>query len=610
MKSQYDIERMKYSDLAGSIQLPPYQRRLVWSAEQKKNFIDNISKGYPFGSILLYRYEGKKQLSLIDGLQRYSTLREYEEQPENYFTNYSPYIDKIFNQIEKGNNIVLSLDQHRDIEAELTKIIRNVLSDPQRTPRALRDTIRSEIPLYPTHHDGYLDYLLDLQEELVNDARRFLDLDNLTIPCIVFTGPEEQLPDVFANLNQGGTKLSKYQVLAAQWSQYEIALPESHLGNILLERVIDRYQNLLEERDLEIDGFDPQEMRENRRINLSEYCFALGELVAAKAEVFWGKLSTQDLSKREDTVNVLGYLSTAIALNVDNRSIAKLPNKRFLFQDPAFVDSLTEKVLHEYGMIQAAFEPWLRTPGKGESKKYESAAITDMQALSFFAELWHKHYILDEDAQIITVIENFKSKGYEQSRRNLVAYCISDIIGHMWQGAGDSRLASFYIPENATRNSYYVGIERDALNERLLAWYEEATAKPSINVDKVSRLLLCVFSSTDANKYTSDRYDVEHIIAKDKFRHTAGIPGGVLGNLMYLTPRTNRGKKSRNLFFLNDHEGAAYADEYLEMIRYPSRTEIDTAEEKLSQGSTEEATSLIINRGKEMLSFIANAVTK
>lgn len=180
----------------------------------------------------------------------------------------------------------------------------------------------------------------------------------------------------------------------------------------------------------------------------------------------------------------------------------------------------------------------------------------------------------------------------------------------MWQGAGDSRLASFYIPENATRNSYYVGIERDALNERLLAWYEEATAKPSINVDKVSRLLLCVFSSTDANKYTSDRYDVEHIIAKDKFRHTAGIPGGVLGNLMYLTPRTNRGKKSRNLFFLNDHEGAAYADEYLEMIRYPSRTEIDTAEEKLSQGSTEEATSLIINRGKEMLSFIANAVTK
>lgn len=610
MKSQYDVERMKYSNLVGSVQVPTYQRRLVWSAEQKKSFIDNISKGYPFGSILLYRYDGGKQLSLIDGLQRYSALREYEKQPESYFTNYAPYVERIVNQIEKGNNITLSPEQHRDIEAELAAILRNMLSDPQRTPRTLRDTIRSEVPLYPTHEDGYLDYLLDLQEELVGDARQFLDLDDLTIPCIVFTGPEEQLPDVFANLNQGGTKLSKYQVLAAQWSQYAIALPESSLGDDLLEKVIDRYQNLLEERDLEIDGFDPQEMRENRQINLSEYCFALGELIATKAEVFWGRLATQDLSKREDTANVLGYLSTAIALNVDNRSIASLPNKRDLFQDPAFVDSLTEKVLHEYGMIQAVFEPWLRIPGKDGSKKYESAAVTDMQALSYFAELWHKHYTLNENGRTINVIENFKSKGYEQSRKNLIAYCISDIIGHMWQGAGDSRLASFYVPEDTTRNSYYVNIGRDALNERLLTWYEEATAKPSISVDKASRLLLCVFSSKDAIRYTSDRYDIEHVIAKDKFRHTSGIPGGVLGNLMYLAPRTNRGKKSRNLFFLNDHEGATYTDEYLEMIRYPARTEIDTAEEQLSQGSTEEAARLIINRGKEMLSSIANLVTR
>ena len=58
MKSQYEVERMKYSDLEGSVVVPTYQRRLVWSEKQKESFIENISKGYPFGSILLYRYEG------------------------------------------------------------------------------------------------------------------------------------------------------------------------------------------------------------------------------------------------------------------------------------------------------------------------------------------------------------------------------------------------------------------------------------------------------------------------------------------------------------------------------------------------------------------------
>ena len=56
MKSQYDVERMKFIDLHGSVVLPTYQRKLVWSENQKTNFINNISLGYPFGAILLYRY--------------------------------------------------------------------------------------------------------------------------------------------------------------------------------------------------------------------------------------------------------------------------------------------------------------------------------------------------------------------------------------------------------------------------------------------------------------------------------------------------------------------------------------------------------------------------
>lgn len=127
MKSQYDIESMRYSNLDGKVKLPPYQRRLVWSDKQKKDFIDNISRGFPFGSILLYRYEGEKELSLIDGLQRFSTLRGYKENPEQYFTNYSEHVDHVIFNIEQGNNIELSDDQKRKLREEISTCVRTVL---------------------------------------------------------------------------------------------------------------------------------------------------------------------------------------------------------------------------------------------------------------------------------------------------------------------------------------------------------------------------------------------------------------------------------------------------------------------------------------------------
>lgn len=608
MKSQYDIERMKYSDLDGKVKLPPYQRRLVWSDKQKKDFIDNISRGFPFGSILLYRYEGEKELSLIDGLQRFSTLRGYKENPEQYFTNYSEHVDHVIANIEQGHSIELAEDSKRKLREEISACIRAVLKNSERSPCSLRDTIRNDVSIYPSEEE-YGDDLIDLQADLIKKAEQFLDLDDLMIPCIVFNGPEDQLPDVFANLNQGGTKLSKYQVLAAQWSHHSITLPDSENGNKLLEKVIDRYQKLIDERDLEIDGFDAQEMYESHQINLSEFCFAIGELIVEASEVFWGDLFTQDLSKKEDTINVVGYVSTAIALGVDNRSLGKLPDKLSLFRTEGFIDSLVKNMLHEYKVIQATFEQRLKLPGQASKRKYETACIADMQALSFFAELWHKHYVVNEKEQQIEVIDNYKQKGYEQSRQNLLAYCVSDVVNHQWQGAGDSRLASFYVPESASRNSYYVKLEKGLLSERLLNWYDEVTSKASVNIDKISRMLLCIFSSQHASEYTGEKYDVEHIIAKEKFKNNPqGIPGGVLGNLMYLIPKTNRGKKSRNLYFLLDHEGAQYSKEYLEMNRYPSRSQIDSAEERLAQGQTDEATRLIVERGKELLSVIANAL--
>lgn len=61
---------------------PEFQRRLVWTREDKNHFIDSILKGYPFPEI--YLADGEVDLStgqgtqlLVDGLQRVNTLVQY-----------------------------------------------------------------------------------------------------------------------------------------------------------------------------------------------------------------------------------------------------------------------------------------------------------------------------------------------------------------------------------------------------------------------------------------------------------------------------------------------------------------------------------------------------
>ncbi len=57
-------------------------------------------------------------------------------------------------------------------------------------------------------------------------------------PAFFFTGDKSELPEVFANVNLGGKKLTKYQVFAAQWNRYKVQLSQEKYSNEILERTI------------------------------------------------------------------------------------------------------------------------------------------------------------------------------------------------------------------------------------------------------------------------------------------------------------------------------------------------------------------------------------
>lgn len=59
-----------------------YQRKLVWSIEEKRAFIDSIIKGYPVPLVLLAEVttDKGKQLEIIDGMQRMNAIMSFIEQ--------------------------------------------------------------------------------------------------------------------------------------------------------------------------------------------------------------------------------------------------------------------------------------------------------------------------------------------------------------------------------------------------------------------------------------------------------------------------------------------------------------------------------------------------
>lgn len=607
MNGVYSRQHSIYLAMVQTVVLPSYQRKLVWSEKQKRDFIENISQGFPFGSILLYRYEGEKKLSLIDGIQRFSTLRSYSDNPAIYFTHYEPFIEAVLSNIESFGGVTLSDNQKDDLASKIEDVFRCCLEDPDCSALFVRDEIKNKISIFPSVSEAF-DALVNIQHDLKKAADDYLDLDDLVIPCVVFTGDESQLPEVFANLNQGGTKLSKYQVLAAHWTNYEFTLPRTDYADAILEKVVDRYLYLEEKRELLIVDFDCEEMEQTRTINLAEFCYAFGELIAEKTPVFWGDAAKAENDKKEDVFNLLGYLTTAIALGVDVRSINKLPDKRRLLESGDFVEALLEKVFGEYAVLQSEFARWLTIPGSGKPR-YESGPITDYQALSFFAALWHKRYVVDEGERQIKTIEKYREKGYEETRKNLIAYCVSDVVGHIWRGSGDSRLANFYVKGDESLSNYYLQISRELLDARLIGWYEEASRSGSINVEKISKFLLCIHAAPNRLHYKADEYDIEHVIAKKLLKQNnlyseQGIPGGVLGNLMYLKPKTNRGKGELDLYALLDHEGVSLEEDYLSRICYPAKAQIRSAVENLNAGNGEEVKSLIRERGKDLINEI------
>ena len=563
MTSNYTVRTDSYRNLVKKLELPRYQRKLVWSKTQKEEFIKSIKEGFPFGSLLLFKYEPKERFSLIDGLQRLSTLIHFEKEPYLYFEE--DFIEVVNEIIEKFYNSK-SESIKSEFRKELINIMNEVFSDNLSDVRTINlfEKIQANSKFFEMTSNDHMRYFINLGDNLKEKLKNSINLENLQIPIIEFNGSEDQLVEVFERINRGGVKLTKYQIFAAQWINFTINLNNSEYNKKLLNKVIDRYRILQETRGIEIEDYDEDKFRERSEINLSELCYGIGKLISDNSEVF----ITSD--KDEDLAYELGFCIMGVISKVSNNELSKLSSKyKDITSDK--IEKFCEQILKIFSDLEDEFKKYLKF-----NDLYISE-FSNFQYISFFTSLWIEKY---QEVNPYEFKEKPKYKSiYNSIKEKLPKWYLHDRLINFWGATGDKKLNDFYIEDN---NRYLKDIDSSKLENALIDWNKESLEKKSEKISSLSKLVLVYYYNTKDMEIVNlnsknIKYDFEHIISKKRIKEILErdpkFPGGNIGNICFLDIKTNRGKGNKTVY--DDTNPVQKVDsKIIEDIGYPTESEL------------------------------------
>lgn len=515
---QYEIINMSISDLE-RIDLPLFQRRFVWNTKKKEAFITTLHEGLPFGAVLVYpkTKEANSTLLILDGQQRLSTIREFKQHPLTYWKSleYDKYLEQL-KMVNAHLDEAMQLDETR-----------------------FDDLLNSS--------DDQLDYWLDpinpienrqTVRKLIKATRRmmreYVSLESLKIPAIEYRGDQERIADVFANLNQGGVPLSKYEIFSAAWSNTRIHLASAAISPIqdeILSNVKQHYLDMSQSTEFELDGFSEDQLTQERTITLSELGVALGKFICDNLCAL--------VPQTTNAVAEIGFGVLGIATGTDNRKLSTLINH------VPYLDANLQVVLDKVNRIcknlQDVFSKLLKRFKSSKNNEYALGISTTFKTLSYFAALW------DLDPE---------SAEYKRSLKNIKAYYVYDALAKTWQSKGDLRLMSYYPGAMQTRN-YLTKLDRKSFEDTFNHWLSDCT--PGINFSKEITALVTIHANlTYLAKTVSygESYELEHIIPRKLISSSDNQPvkkvfGNSLGNCMYLPRFDNNKKKDKTLYDVN-----------------------------------------------------------
>jgi hypothetical protein len=530
------------------LEIPTFQRGLVWSEQKKKDLVSSIYKSFPIGSLLVYESSNKTQdgrrtkIQIIDGLQRSTAMLDYATKP----LRFAPVAEILVE--EETYESILKIVQTKVSKATKAQIRDAIDSWANKTEETLAgrgfqsSNIRSEIEkkFEFEFESAEKDELENLLSAKVIDrlTAEFNKIFGYQVPVIFYSGPEEDLPEIFESLNSG-TPLTKYDKFGATWSNHTTVTKNAAIR----EAIKDRYSVYID-KGWEVQNYDPTQNLGENDLNLFEYLTGLGKVLSDN----YPQLFDQIDKHSEPSANAFVLATVAHGLRIGD--MGKLPSKITrngsidLTKFEAALMDACQTVNDKLKIILA-----LKLNQRNPADRFLPHSAN--QVLSLVLRVLIEKY--DSNTWAVKPGAN----QLELLKSNMLVHYVKDIISEAWRGSGDSTLYErVWIKNDATDaltlSSYYLLKPSKADITAVLDLHQEAELSKRQttrgNQSTKSKLLLRVLY-TDIITHKDNvavQFDIEHLCPVKAMSNliaakniTEGLPISCLGNLAILPTPIN-----------------------------------------------------------------------
>lgn len=596
----------------GKLRIPDFQRGVVWNKQHRKEFIETVKSGDPFGVVLVSQDEETGQYILIDGLQRLSTLRAYMEKPIEFIDENDKFVDK---------------DALKDIFVEKYKFKQELLPSEKKLQKEMKlflkkviDFLKSEKSM-PDSMDvwGNIYSSLSLPENAIGVLKKFdkfykkfcenLELPSIVIHAIVYTGDKANLPQVFETLNTSSVSLTKYEVFSSQWSFAKILVADEPL----VKKVWSKYEQLNKSSGFDV-SLEESTIRDHG-MTLFEYCFGVSELLCDKDKSY-----SFLFSKGKKSTDPTGFELLALACGLPVNKADLLDREENLGgSNGVFLVSLKEALFEAVNFVADSLRDWVFDL-KGEAIKNSSSYQIYYMIMAVFKHM----YSLDSSNKEITKTKDDKwlKKFKQHSHKWYLLQQLSSFWNKHRQTSDlkallDNVMDDDMFVTNIDIETWTLVYEEYVKSQRDSAVGRNIASESKLFLNYLYRLLINEDKNREAfflakkEGNVTITFDIEHIAPFIKFaKQDKGLPASALGNLCYLPVKDNRSKGEMTLYeYAGDRPALMLKPEFQELIHYPSQEElcfVDASKDGFRKGFEK----LLDNREKAMFGKFIKLIIK
>lgn len=559
--------------------IPQFQRKIVWTNKRREDFLRNILIGDPFG-VLLIRIREDGRYELIDGLQRITTIQDFNENPYKYLNSKDinpDMVDKLLKADYTAKNVAFNeelIEKNRD---KWQKKIFKSLEDGGINPKAtdIINTLTNDFNLSTDIETWHC------VEEIVNDFKDFIDLNNLEVYAINYTGDEENIANVFDNLNTGGVKLGKYDTLSAQWFNKKFIVNDEDLINI----VINKYTQLQNTSGMEVD-FNEKGLKEDG-ITFHEYCYALGIIMMSKEDEFDILFGTN-----ASLTEKIGFEILSLLL------VGKVNDAKGLFDRVSNFEVSGEFLVQLKELIKESLVYIKNTLKSTLIGLNKSNLHSDRNYLTYHILVSYIKEYYEINLENSEIKEKDSSLSKERFEKYAPLYYLYDCITDYWKEHRQTNDVDKAVSDLARRQRYWYNISYADWKKALIKFMDSQKSvgktvpqQNKLFIDFLTQLKIRENSSYEDffnqkdGKGKAYALDIEHITSKkDIGEHITDLDESqqklfnvsAIGNLCYLTAKDNRAIGPETLYdFVEDRPAFVMSEEFRDCILYPPEEKLN-----------------------------------